>query len=120
MTTCIDKPWQFQKGNPGNPNGRPKGSRDKIAHKTIEIFSTLLYETDEEEEINRKTENAAALSARTLMRNKPEAFWKIMMKFLPQQIQTVTSITSVDSIPPDELDAALDTIRNKIKELQST
>jgi hypothetical protein len=53
------------------------------------------------------------------MRTKPAEFWKIMMKFLPTQIQTITPIDNIDSIPKDELDSALDAIKAKIKELEN-
>ena len=113
-----DSLGRFTKNN-SYSNGRPTASRDKIAQKTIDIFSKLLHETDEEEKVNEIKENSACASARRLMRTKPAEFWKIMMKFLPTQIQTITPIDNIDSIPKDELDSALDAIKAKIKELEN-
>lgn len=39
MENTDDKPWLFKPGESGNPNGRPKGSRNKLSEAFIKALA---------------------------------------------------------------------------------
>ena len=75
------KPWLFGPGNNANPNGRPKGARNKLA----DAFVSALYADFKEGGIE------AIKACRT---EKPDVYLNVIAKVLPKQID----VTADDSV----------------------
>jgi hypothetical protein len=68
-----DKPWQFKPGQSGNPAGRPKGSRQRLA----ECFVSALANDFE-------ANGVAAIQ--TVREEKPDVYLQVIAKVLPKEI----------------------------------
>ena len=66
---------QFRPGQSGNPAGRPKGSRNKINERTLELLRALTKGQD------------GADSLKGLRDDDPTAFWRIVAGLLPKQAE---------------------------------
>jgi hypothetical protein len=66
-------PHRWQKGQSGNPQGRPLGSRQRIAERVLAGFSDLL-DSDQ-----------AMASLKNLMLEDPAKFWSIAAGLLPRE-----------------------------------
>jgi hypothetical protein len=74
------KTGRFIQGNSGNPAGRPKGSRSRLA----ESFMDVLRESFEEAHANGKSCGAHAV--RRVRDEDPATYTKIVANLLPKQI----------------------------------
>ena len=75
MTISTDaKPWQFKPGNNANPSGRPKGSRQKLQTKFLDVLAAYF------------DENGA--QAIVEMREKdPSGYVKAIASLMPKQLE---------------------------------
>ncbi len=65
---------QFRPGQSGNPAGRPKGSRNQINERILELLRALTKGQD------------GADSLKGLRDDDPTAFWRIVAGLLPKQV----------------------------------
>jgi hypothetical protein len=107
----------FQPGQSGNPNGRPKGSQNKIQDEVKQAFSMLLQNKvpELEEWISRVSERDPAKAL--------EIYVKISERFLPQlSRQEVTGADGKDlfqSVSFNFITADDDTDTEQLSALQS-
>ena len=73
---------QFRPGQSGNPKGRPKGSRNKINQRTLELLRALTKGQD------------GADSLKKLRDDDPTAFWRIVAGLLPKQVEGDVDVAS--------------------------
>lgn len=79
----IGKP--FEPGNNANPNGRPKGSRNKLG----ETFIQALYDDFQEH---------GPSVIETVRTEKPDAYLKVVASILPQKLE----IEHIDNLTDDQ------------------
>jgi hypothetical protein len=82
------KPWLFQPGQSGNPAGRPKGSRNKLA----ETFLADMYEA-------WQTSGADVLSK--VIANEPAAFLRSMVSLMPKEMDV--NVNRYDMMTDEQL-----------------
>jgi len=87
-----NKPWQFQPGESGNPDGRPKGSKNKISMARLEEAISAESELAEKE--------GGVDAVRHFVRMAylhPNVMIALMKKFIPDKSHT--ELSGVDSQP---------------------
>ena len=92
---ALKEPWQ--PGQSGNPAGRPKGSRNKLA----EAFLTDLYE-------NWQSHGKDAIAA--MIADKPGDFVKVVASVMPKELHIKDEQTS--DLSDDQIADFLATIRS--------
>ena len=89
-----EKPWQFKRGQSGNPGGRPKGSRARLS----EDFLRDLYEAWQqrgEEAVTR------------VMNENPEAFMRMIVRLMPKHLR-------IEDLTPDRTSMSREQILAKL------
>jgi len=81
----------FQPGESGNPDGRPKGSLDKVSRRVRELITELV-----EENLDTVKEDFKSLS--------PKERLDVMSKFLPFVIPKIRMTEFEGSEPPQKND----------------
>jgi hypothetical protein len=85
-------PHRWRPGESGNANGRPVGSRQKIAERVLSVFKDIV-DTD-----------AAEASLRALMTEDPGKFWTIAAGLLPREVEAKLSVQTQSSVlSPDDM-----------------
>ena len=69
----VEKQWEFKKGQSGNPNGRPKGSRNKLSERFLQALAADF-------------ERYGIYSIARVRRKDPTAYLKIITSVLPKEI----------------------------------
>ena len=92
-TDAQQKPWLFKPGQSGNPAGRPKGSRSKLAND----FLTDAYEQWQEH-------GAAALKA--MATTEPAKFCQMVANLLPKEAVLQDERVQISEIKLVIIDAA--------------
>lgn len=96
VTPDKDERGRFLQGNTGNPNGRPKGSRNKLG----EAFTDALYKDFLE---NGET------AIQTMRANDPSGYVRVIAGILPKDLRVEKS--SLDDLSDDQLGRIIDAIR---------
>ena len=94
----------FPPGNNMNPNGRPKGSRNKINQLTIDLLS-------------RYTEEHGDTIIQKVIETRPEAFLNALIKVMPKQLEVAIQDRLADK-SIDELREMRSKLKQKIKEIE--
>lgn len=72
-TDSDQKPWLFKPGHSGNPNGRPKGARQKLD----ELFVEALY---------KDFKDGGVEAIRACRAEKPDVYLNVIAKVVPKQV----------------------------------
>src|SRR5699024_158644 len=88
-TVAEQKPWQFKAGQSGNPAGRPKGSRNKLAE---DFLSDVLAEW----------QNHGAVAVSDMREKNPGDFVKMVASLLPKEMNLNIS-DNLSELSDDEL-----------------
>lgn len=99
MAGDKDEKGRFLQGNTGNPNGRPKGSRNKLG----EAFLTDLYADWQD--------HGVEVIAR-VRDEKPDAYLKVVASILPKQLEIKEG--AFDGLGDEELAALVAAARSAL------
>lgn len=99
----LDPKYHFKPGQVANPEGRPKGSRNKLG----EAFVADLYEDWKHHGVE------AIVKVRD---DKPDAYLKVIASILPKEI----SVKQLDNLSDDELIARLHELERIVRPFLAT
>lgn len=73
----------FKKGESGNPNGRAKGSQNKITKAFKDILTETIHKLEDNSD---KSEDEAKTGLLAFAKENPKEFYKIASKLVPQEM----------------------------------
>lgn len=79
-------PWRFKPGQSGNPAGRPKGSRSKLAEDFLR-------------DILEAWQRGGAEALERVRKDDPSTFLKVVASILPKEVQLDVEHTYVARLP---------------------
>lgn len=86
------KPWLFKPGQSGNPAGRPKGSRHKLA----EAFIADMYEA---------WQKSGAGVLKDVIKDEPAAFLRSMVSLMPKEMDV--NVNRYDTMTDEQIKSQL-------------
>lgn len=91
---------QFKPGQSGNPNGRPKGSRNKLG----EAFIQAMFDDF--------TEHGSDVIDKVRL-EKPDQYLKVVASILPQQLNV--RVSDYDEMTDEQIDRRIDALARALK-----
>lgn len=93
------KPWLFGPGNNANPNGRPKGSRNKLGEDFIQALQA-----------DFQTNGKKAIE--TVRDERPHEYLKVIASLLPKQVEIKEG--AFDGVSNEQLTALVHAARSAL------